>query len=109
MAGEAQEKTRYWLKIDKDFLKSPHIKVIKAMPNGKDYVLFYLSLMLESVGHLKFTELILYNDEMLASLTDTNIDVVRSAVKIFQSLGLMELLDDGMIFMTQVAEMTGKR
>lgn len=108
----ADEKTRYWLKLDKDFLKSPHIKVIKDMPNGKDYVLFYLSLMLESiesVGHLKFTDLIPYNDEMLASLTDTNVDIVRSAVKIFESLGLMQLLDDGTIFMTQVAEMTGKR
>lgn len=108
----ADEKTRYWLKIDKDFLKSPHIKVIKAMPNGKDYVLFYLSLMLESVenvGHLKFTDLIPYSEEMLASLTDTNIDIVRSAVQIFESLGLMQLLDDGTIFMTQVAEMTGKR
>jgi predicted phage replisome organizer len=107
-----QEKTRYWLKLDKDFLKSPHIKVIKSMPNGKDYVLFYLSLMLESVesiGHLKFTDLIPYNYEMLSALTDTNIDIVRNAVKVFESLGLIQILDDGTIFVTQVAEMTGKR
>ena len=106
-----EEKKRYWLKLDKDFLKSSQIKVIKNMPNGKDYVIFYLALMLESVetiGHLRFSNLVPYNEEMLASVTDTNVDIVRTAVKIFESLGLMEKLDDGTIYMTQVAEMTGK-
>lgn len=105
------EKKRYWLKLDKNFLKSSQIKVIKNMPNGKDYVIFYLALMLESIetiGHLRFSNLVPYNEEMLASVTDTNVDIVRTAVKIFESLGLMEMLDDGTIYMTQVAEMTGK-
>lgn len=105
------EKKKYWLKLDKDFLKSPQIKVIKNMPNGRDYIIFYLSLLLESVetvGHLRFSELVPYSDEMLSSITDTNIDIVRSATKIFVSLGLMEMMDDGTIFMTQVAQMTGK-
>lgn len=105
------EKKRYWLKLDKNFLKSSQIKVIKNMPNGKDYVIFYLALMLESIetiGHLRFSNLVPYNEEMLASVTDTNVDIVRTAVKIFESLGLMEILDDGTIYMTQVAEMTGK-
>ena len=106
-----EEKKRYWLKLDKNFLKSSQIKVIKNMPNGKDYVIFYLALMLESIetiGHLRFSNLVPYNEEMLASVTDTNVDIVRTAVKIFESLGLMEILDDGTIYMTQVAEMTGK-
>lgn len=106
-----EEKKRYWLKLDKDFLKSSQIKVIKNMPNGKDYVIFYLALMLESVetiGHLRFSNLVPYNEDMLASVTDTNVDIIRTAVKIFESLGLMEILDDGTIYMTQVAEMTGK-
>ena len=77
------------------------MKVVKNMPNGKDYVLFYLALMLESIeniGHLRFSELVPYSEEMLASITDTNIDIVRSAVKIFCQLGLMQKLDDGTIF-----------
>lgn len=105
------EKKRYWLKLDKDFLKSSQIKVIKNMPNGKDYIIFYLSLLLESVetvGHLRFSELVPYSDEMLASVTDTNVDIVRVAMKIFIELGLVEVLDDKTIFMTQVAQMTGK-
>lgn len=107
----AMEKKRYWLKLDKDFLKSSQIKVIKNMPSGKDYIIFYLSLLLESVetvGHLRFSDLVPYNEDMLASVTDTNVDIVRSAIKLFNSLGLLEMLDDGTIYMTQVAQMTGK-
>ena len=63
------------------------------MENGKDYVLFYLKLLLESVGHdgtLRFSETVPYNDSMLATITDTNIDIVRSAVKVFSELGMMD-------------------
>lgn len=105
------ERKKYWLKLDKDFLKSPQMKIIKSMQNGKDYIIFYLSLMLESVetvGHLRFTSLIPYNDEMLSAITETNIDVVRSAIKIFCELGLMQIFDDGTIFIPEVPKITGK-
>ncbi len=108
---EKQEKKRYWLKLDKNFFKNSQMKVLRNMPNGKDYIIFYLSLMLESVetvGHLRFTSLVPYNDEMLAAITETNIDIVRSAVKVFCELGLMQIFDDGTIFMPAVPKMTGK-
>lgn len=108
---QENERKKYWLKLDKDFLKSPQMKVIKNMPNGKDYIIFYLSLMLESVesvGHLRFTSLVPYNAEMLSSVTDTNIDVVNTAIKLFCELGMMQIFDDGTIFMTEVPKMTGK-
>lgn len=105
------EKKRYWLKLDKDFLKSSQIKVIKNMQNGKDYIFFYLSLLLEStetIGHLRFSESVPYTPEMLASVTDVNVDIVRSAMKLFSELGLLEVLEDGTIFMTEAPKMTGK-
>lgn len=109
--GRRNERKKYWLKLDKNFLKSSQMKVIRSMPNGKDYIIFYLSLMLESietVGHLRFTSLVPYNDDMLAAVTDTNIDIVRSAVKIFCELGLMKIFDDGTIFLPEVPSITGK-
>jgi predicted phage replisome organizer len=105
------EKKRYWLKLEKDFLDSKYIKIIKGTPNGTDYILFYLALMLASVdtvGHLRFTELVAYNEQMLASLTGTNIDIVRSAMKLFQELGMIRILEDGTIFMPEVPRLTGK-
>lgn len=100
----------YWLKLKRDFFKRHDIRVIEGMPNGKDYVLFYLKLLCESVDHdgnLRFSDSIPYNAEMLATITDTNIDVVRSAVKIFTELDMMEVLDDGTIFMNEVTRMLG--
>ena len=80
------------------------------MPNGNDYILFYLALMLESietVGHLRFTELVPYNENMLSALTDTNVDIVRSAMKLFSELGMLTILQDGTIFLPEVPKLTG--
>ena len=44
----ARDKERYyWLKLKRDFFKRHDIRVIEDMPNGKEYVLFYLKLMVE--------------------------------------------------------------
>lgn len=109
--GLMAEKQKYWIKLEKDFLNSSQIKVIKNMPNGKDYIIFYLALMLESTnteGHLRFSELVPYNEGMLASITDTNVDIVRTAIKIFQNLGLIQILTDGTIFLPDVPKRVGK-
>ncbi len=104
------EQKYYWLKLKKDFFKRHDIKIIESMPNGKDYILFYLKLLCESVDHegnLRFNEQIPYNEEMLSVITNTNIDVVRSAIKIFTNLNMMELMDDGTYFMNEVNKMIG--
>lgn len=105
-----ENKKFYWLKLKKDFFKRHDIKIIEAMPNGKDYILFYLKLLCESIGHegnLRFSQEIPYNEEMLAIITNTNVDVVRSAVKIFSQLDMMELMDDGTYYMREVNKMIG--
>lgn len=105
-----KDKRYYWLKLKRDFFKRHDIRIIEAMPNGKDYILFYLKLLCESVDHegqLRFSDQIPYNEDMLATITDTNVDVVRSAIKIFTELEMMELLDDGTIYMREVEKMMG--
>lgn len=100
----------YWLKLKRDFFKRHDIRIIEAMPNGKDYILFYLKLLCESVDHdggLRFSDEIPYSEEMLATITGTNIDIVRSAVKVFTQLRMMEILDDGTIFMREVKGVIG--
>lgn len=98
----------YWLKLDRGFFKRHDITVIEDMPNGKDYVLFYLKLMLESVDHegaLRFSATIPYSESMLASVTRTNVDIVRSALNLFIDLGMVEVFDDKTLFMTEVAKL----
>lgn len=104
------DKKYYWLRLQKDFFKRHDIRIIEAMSNGKDYILFYLKLLVESVSHegeLRFSETIPYNDEMLATITNTNIDIVRSAMKVFTELKMIEILDDQTIFMAEVDKMIG--
>ena len=104
------DKRYYWLKLKRDFFKRHDIRIIESMPNGKDYILFYLKLLCESVDHdgnLRFSEEIPYNEQMLSTITDTNIDIVRSAIKVFTELNMMEILDDGTYFMHEVQRMIG--
>lgn len=106
----ADSKKYYWLKLKRDFFKRHDIRIVEAMPNGKDYILFYLKLMLESIDHdgeLRFSDTIPYSEQMLAVVTDTNIDIVRSALKIFTGLKMMEVLDDDTIYMTEVDRLIG--
>lgn len=106
----ADESKYYWLKLKRDFFKRHDIRIIEEMPNGKDYVLFYLKMLLESIDHdgeLRFNETIPYNEQMLSVITHTNIDLVRSAMKVFIQLNMIEVLDNETIFMTEVRKMTG--
>lgn len=104
------EKKYYWLKLKEDFFKRHDIKIIGAMDNGTDYVMLYLKLLVESISHngrLRFSEEKPYTEKMLATITDTNIDIVRSALAVFRELGLMKVLDDQTLYMTEVVKMTG--
>lgn len=100
----------YWLKLKRDFFKRHDIRIIEEMPNGKDYVLFYLKLLLESIDHegsLRFSDTIPYNEQMLSVITNTNVDIVRSAMKLFIELQLIEIFDDKTIYMGEVEKMIG--
>lgn len=107
-----KDKKYYWLKLKRDFFKRHDIRIIEKMPdgNGKEYVLFYLKLMSESVdheGYLRFSESIPYSNEMLASLTDTNIGIVESAMALFQELGMVTIEEDLTIFVNGVVKLIG--
>jgi len=106
----SDEKKYYWIKLQKDFFKRHDILIVESMTNGKDYILFYLKLLVESVthvGHLRFSDTIPFTVEMLATITNTNVDIVRSAIKIFEELKMMEVLDDQTIYMIEVEKMVG--
>ena len=106
----ADTKKFYWLKLKRDFFKRHDIRIIEEMENGKDYILFYLKMLLESIDHegnLRFSETIPYNEKMLSVITNTNIDIVRSAMKVFIELNMIEILEDSTIYMSEVLKLTG--
>lgn len=104
------DKKYYWLKLKRDFFKRHDVRIIEEMPNGKDYLLFYLKLLLESIDHegeLRFSETIPYDNKMLSIITNTNIDVVKSALDVFTGLHMIEIFDDNTLFMTEVQRLIG--
>lgn len=106
----AESKKFYWLKLKRDFFKRHDIRIVESMPNGKDYILFYLKLLLESIDHegtLRFSDTIPYNEQMLSVVTNTNIDIVRTAMKLFIDLNMMQVFDDQTIYMTEVDKLIG--
>ena len=103
-------KRYYWLKLQRDFFKRHDIRIVESMPNGKDYILFYLKMLVESVDHdgsLRFNELIPYDSNMLATITNTNKDIVEGALELFVRLNMTEIYDDGTIYMNEVTKMIG--
>jgi len=113
MVEELKENKRYyWLKLQSDFFTGEDIKVIRSQKNGAEYLIFWLQLLLKSItrvepGILRFKENIPYDDKILASITETSEDVVRSAMKLFQELGMIIIAGNGDIWIECVKTMVG--
>lgn len=107
----AENKKYYWLKMKRDFFKRHDVRIIeRTKPNGKEYALFYVKLMLESIDHegtLRFSEEMPYDNEMLAAVTDTEIDIVEGAMSLFQKLNIVEIFEDKTIFLPGVQKLIG--
>ncbi|MPM48918.1 hypothetical protein SDC9_95645 [bioreactor metagenome] len=106
-------KKYYWLKLKEDFFEEDAIAWIEEQENGKDYCLFYLKLCLKSlktngllirnVGSM----LVPYDAKTLAKVTNTDIDTVKVAMEIFTRIGLVQILENGEIFISQLQHMVG--
>ena len=100
----------YWLKIDKDFFKKYDIKIMRSQNDGEKLVLFYMELMCESTSHggkLRYSPTMAYDNDMLARIFDYDISFVENAMKILNKLELVEVLEDGTIYLPRVEEAIG--
>lgn len=104
------EKRYYYLKLKEDFFETDELKILESMENGYLYSNILLKLYLKGLkndGKLTFNEYIPYDAKMLATLTGHNVDVVEKAIRIFQSMHLIEILDNGTIFMLDMQTLIG--
>ncbi|MCT4617854.1 MAG: phage replisome organizer N-terminal domain-containing protein [Marinisporobacter sp.] len=107
----SDHKKYYYLKLKENFFDTEEIQVLEAMENGYKYSNLLLKLYLKSLkyeGEVRFNEFIPYNEEMIAAVTHMDIDTVRVALRIFKQLRLIEILDDGTIFMLSIQDFIGK-
>lgn len=108
MAEYSKEKL-FYLKLNKDFFDKHYIKILETQDNGDKYVLFLIKLMCESISHngyLRYNESIPYDEKMLSAVTNTDIDVVRVAIKLFQDMEIVEFTENKTIFIPCVQQLT---
>lgn len=109
----AREKAYYWIKVPINFFDDPAIDWISDQKNGNDYIVFYLRLCLKSantggvlirnIGDM----LIPYDVEKLAEIGRTDIDTAAVALKLFEQVGLIEVLENKELYLTAVKDMVG--
>ena len=100
----------YYLRLRDNFFDDA-IQVIEAMPDGYLYCNILLKLYLKSLkysGKLMFNDRIPYNPTVLATVTGHQVGTVEKALQLFETLGLIEVLDNGAIYMLDVQSLIGK-
>lgn len=106
----ADNKKYYYLKLKDNFFDSDEMIILESMADGFLYSNILLKLYLRSLkndGKLMFNNKIPFNSTMLAQVTRMNVGVIEKAVEIFKELGLIEILDNGAIFMTEIQNFIG--
>ena len=107
----ADNKKYYYLKLKDNFFESDEAIILESMPDGYIYSNILLKLYLRSLknnGLLMFNDLIPYNAQMLATITRHHIGVIEKAIQIFQQLRLIDILDNGAIYMTNIQNFVGQ-
>ncbi|MGJ8754116.1 phage replisome organizer N-terminal domain-containing protein [Clostridium botulinum] len=107
----SDNKKYYYLRIKENFYDTEDIKILQSMDNGYLYSDILMKLYLKSLkneGRLMFKEHIPYNPKMVATVTGHNIAIVEKAIKLFIELGLIEILDNGAIYMLDIQNFIGK-
>lgn len=107
----ADIKKYYYLKLKDDFFDSDELIVLENMPDGCMYSNILLKLYLRSIkngGKLMFNERIPYNSTILAQITRHSVGVVEKAIQLFAQLGLIEIMDNGAIFMLDIQNYIGE-
>ena len=107
----ADNRKYYYLKLKENFFDSDSIVLLEDMKDGILYSNILLKLYLKSLkngGRLQLDEHIPYTAHMIATLTRHQIGTVERALAIFQQLGLVEQLDCGLLYMTDIELMIGQ-
>ena len=107
----ADNKKYYYLKLKDNFYESDAMIILESMPDGYLYSNILMKLYLRSLkdgGKLLFNNMIPYTPPVLAKVVRHQVGTVEKALDIFQELGLIEVLDNGTIFMTDIQNFIGE-
>ena len=107
------DKKYYWIKLKEDFFEEDVISWIEEQEKGVYYSNFYLKLCLKAMnseGRLirKVGEMLIpYDVKTLSKITGVDQDTVIVAMELLKRTGLIEILENGEIYLTQLKNMIG--
>ena len=107
----SDNKKYYYLRLKDNFFDSDELKILESMKDGYLYSNILLKLYLRSLkndGKLVVNDRIPYNAEMLASVTGHQVGTIKQALSMFKELGLIEILENGAIYMLDIQNFIGK-
>lgn len=107
----ADNRKYYYLKLKEGFFESDEIKILESMKDGHIYSNILLKLYLKSLrneGRLMYRNVIPYTPEIIATLVGHQVGTVEKALEVFRKLELIEILDNGAIYMMDIQNFIGK-
>ena len=94
-----------------NYFDDDSIVLLESMQDGVLYSNILLKLYLKSLKHggrLQLDEDIPYTAQMIATITRQQIGTVERALQIFLKLGLVEVLDSGTFYMSNIELLIGQ-
>lgn len=107
----SDNKKYYYLRLKDNFFDSDELKILESTKDGYLYSNILLKLYLRSLkndGKLVVNDRIPYSADMLASVTGHQVGTIKQALSIFKDLGLIDVLDNGAIYMLDIQNFIGK-
>ena len=101
----------YYLKLKESYFDDDAIVLLESMQDGMLYSNILLKLYLKSLkygGTLQLDENIPYTAQMIATFTRQQVGTVERALQIFMKLGLVEPLDNGALYMSNIELFIGQ-
>ena len=101
----------YYLKLKENYFDEDAIVLLESMQDGILYSNILLKLYLKSLkngGKLQLDENIPYTAQMIATITRQQVGTVERALQIFMKLGVVEPLQNGALYMSNIELMIGQ-
>ena len=88
-----------WIKITTDIFDDEKILLVEAMPSADSIIVIWFKLLAlagkqNNDGVFMMSHRIAYTDEMLATIFRRDLNTVRLALNAFESLGMVEIIND---------------
>lgn len=105
-----------WIKITTSMFDDEKIKIIESMPDGDAILTIWIKLLIQAMktfansedmqqaGYVYLNPNVPYTDDMLATIFDRPVLTIRLALTTFQHLNMIEIEQDGRIYIPKFPE-----